>query len=64
MLGRHENVPLPLDSNRILKVCFKRKNRSKFQEKQEQTIPHDINRAVWLIKNGEAIFSKLVRKIS
>ena len=64
MLGKHEKVPLPLDLNRILKLCFKRKDRSKFQEKQEQTIPHDINRAVWLIKNGKAIFSKLMRKIS
>ena len=53
MLARHENIHPPLDLNRILKSYFKRKGRRKFQEKQEQTIPHDINRAAWLIKNGK-----------
>ena len=63
MLARHENIHPFLDLNRILKSCFKRKDRRKFQEKQEKTILHDINRAAWLIKNGKAIFGKLMRKI-
>ena len=64
MLVRHGNIHPPLDLNRILKSCFKRKDRRKFQKKQEQTILHDINQAAWLIKNGKAIFRKLMRKIS
>ena len=64
MIAKHENIPSRLDLNRILKSCFKRKDRTKFHEKQEQITPHDINRAVWLIKNGKAVFSKLMRKIS
>ena len=62
MLARHENVPSFLDLTRILKPCFKRNNRSKFQEKEEQTIPHDCTS--WLIKKSKELSSKLTRKVS
>ena len=35
---RHENVLSCLDLTRILKPCHKRNHRSKFPEKQKQTI--------------------------
>ena len=43
---RYENLPPLVDLNKILKSCLKSSDRSKFPEKQEQTIPCEINRAV------------------
>ena len=42
--ARYKNVHPPLNLTRILKSYHKRNDRRKFQEKQEQLIPRDMNR--------------------
>ena len=62
--ARHKNKPPLLDFTRIFNSYHKRNDRRKFPEKQERPIPHEINHAAWLVKNGKTLFSKLTQKIS
>ena len=59
---RHQNVPPPLDLKRVLKSCLKRNDTSKFLEKEEQTIPQEINCAVSLVKNDKSFSRKRASK--
>ena len=42
--ARLKNIPPSLDLTRILKSYHKRNDRRKFPEKQERSIPREINR--------------------
>ena len=44
--ARHKNVSPPLDLTRTLKPYHKRNGKRKFLKRQEQAIPHEINRTI------------------
>ena len=62
--ARFKNVPPLLYLTKILELYHKRNDGRKFPEKQQQSIPREINHAAWLVKNGKTFFSKLMQKIS